>query len=31
MGWRDVLKVHPACELFPPLPPDELKALPDAP
>jgi len=27
MSWRDVLKIHPACELFPPLPPDELKAL----
>jgi hypothetical protein len=27
MGWRDILKVHPACELFPPLPPDELKVL----
>jgi hypothetical protein len=26
-SWRDVLKVHPACELFPPLPPDELRAL----
>jgi phage N-6-adenine-methyltransferase len=29
MSWRDVLKIHPACELFPPLPPDELKALGD--
>jgi hypothetical protein len=27
MSWRDVLKIHPACVLFPPLPPDELKAL----
>src|SRR5258706_7597610 len=27
MGWRNVLKVHPACELFPPLPPDELREL----
>jgi DNA-binding Lrp family transcriptional regulator len=29
VSWRDILKVHPACELFPPLPPDELKALGD--
>jgi transposase-like protein len=27
MSWRDVLKIHSACELLPPLPPDELKAL----
>jgi hypothetical protein len=27
MIWRDVLKIHPACELFPSLPADELKAL----
>src|SRR5262245_42703579 len=26
-SWRDVLKIHPACELFDPLPPDELRAL----
>jgi hypothetical protein len=26
-SWRDVLKIHPACELFPLMPPDELKAL----
>jgi len=26
-SWRDVLKIHPACELFPPLPQDELLAL----
>jgi hypothetical protein len=26
-SWRDVLAVHPACELFPVLPADELKAL----
>jgi hypothetical protein len=26
-SWRDVLPVHPAAELFPPMPPDELKAL----
>src|SRR5262249_28691019 len=25
--WRDVLPIHPAAELFPRLPPDELKAL----
>jgi hypothetical protein len=25
--WRDVLKVHPAAELFPPMSPDELQAL----
>jgi DNA-binding Lrp family transcriptional regulator len=29
MGWRKVLKVHPACELFPLLPPDELHELAD--
>jgi hypothetical protein len=27
MSWRTHLQIHPACELFPPLPPDELKAL----
>jgi hypothetical protein len=26
-SWRDILPVHPAAELFPPLPPDELRAL----
>lgn len=26
-SWRDVLKVHPACELFPSLSADELRAL----
>src|SRR5262245_7254134 len=26
-SWRDVLKIHPAAELFPLMPPDELKAL----
>jgi hypothetical protein len=26
-SWRDVLPIHPACELFPALPPDELRAL----
>jgi len=26
-SWRDVLPIHPAAELFPPLPPDELRAL----
>ncbi len=26
-SWRDQLQIHPACELFPPLPPDELRAL----
>jgi hypothetical protein len=26
-SWRDVLGIHPAAELFPPLQPDELKAL----
>jgi hypothetical protein len=26
-GWRDVLKIHPACALFPPMGPDELRAL----
>ena len=25
--WRDVLSIHPACELFPPMSPDELRAL----
>jgi hypothetical protein len=25
--WRDVIKVHPSCELFPLLPKDELRAL----
>jgi len=27
--WRDVLKIHPAVELFPPLDPDEMRALGD--
>jgi phage N-6-adenine-methyltransferase len=27
MSWRDVLPIHPAAEIFPPLPPDELGAL----
>ena len=26
-SWRNTTKIHPACELFPPLPPDELPAL----
>jgi hypothetical protein len=26
-SWRDVLKVHPAADLFPMMPPDELRAL----
>jgi ParB-like chromosome segregation protein Spo0J len=26
-SWRDVLPIHPAAEMFEPLPPDELKAL----
>jgi hypothetical protein len=26
-SWRDVLPIHPACELFPPMAPDELRAL----
>lgn len=26
-SWRDVLPIHPACELFPPMSPDELRAL----
>jgi hypothetical protein len=26
-SWRDVLPVHPAANLFPMLPPDELQAL----
>jgi ParB-like chromosome segregation protein Spo0J len=26
-SWRDVLKIHPACELFPAMSADELKAL----
>ncbi len=26
-SWRDVLKIHPACELFPPMSADELNAL----
>ena len=25
-SWRDVIKVHPAADLFPMMPPDELKA-----
>jgi hypothetical protein len=28
-GWRDVLKIHPAAELFPLMGPDELRALGD--
>jgi hypothetical protein len=26
-SWRDVLPIHPACKLFPPMSPDELQAL----
>jgi hypothetical protein len=26
-SWRDVLKIHPAAEIFPLMPPDELRAL----
>src|SRR3954463_15099203 len=26
-SWRDVIKIHPAAELFPLMPPDELRAL----
>jgi hypothetical protein len=26
-SWRDALSIHPACDLFPTLPPDELRAL----
>jgi hypothetical protein len=26
-GWRDVLPIHPAAELFPLMAPDELRAL----
>src|SRR5262249_61366782 len=26
-SWRDVLPIHPAAELFPPMSPDELRAL----
>jgi hypothetical protein len=26
-SWRDTLPIHPACELFPPMSPDELAAL----
>jgi hypothetical protein len=26
-SWRDVLPIHPACAMFDPLPPDELRAL----
>jgi hypothetical protein len=26
-SWHDVLPIHPACELFPPMSPDELRAL----
>ena len=26
-SWRDVIKVHPATDLFPMMSPDELKAL----
>src|SRR5215831_8247972 len=25
-SWRDILPIHPAAELFPPISPDELKA-----
>ena len=28
-SWRDVLPIHPAAELFPRLPPDQLRALAD--
>jgi hypothetical protein len=28
-SWRDVLKVHPVCELFLLMSPDELRALGD--
>jgi hypothetical protein len=28
-SWRDFYKVHPACEVFPPLSPDELQKLAD--
>jgi hypothetical protein len=27
MSWRDVLPLHPAAELWPPMTPDELRAL----
>jgi hypothetical protein len=27
MGWRDIIKIHPAAEQFPPMSTDELKAL----
>jgi hypothetical protein len=27
MSWRNHLKIHPACELFPPMPEAELKEL----
>lgn len=27
VSWRDVIKVHPACELFPPMSAEELLAL----
>src|SRR5262245_24155142 len=26
-SWRDILPIHPAADLFPPLPPDEQRAL----
>ena len=26
-SWRDVIKIHPAADLFPMMSPDELKAL----
>jgi hypothetical protein len=26
-SWRDTLRIHPACAMFPLLPPDELRAL----
>jgi hypothetical protein len=29
MSWRNHLKIHPACELFPPMSDEELKVLAD--
>jgi hypothetical protein len=29
MSWRDHLKIHPAADLFPLMPPEELQALAD--
>jgi hypothetical protein len=29
MGWRDHLKIHPACNLLPAMTPEELRALSD--